>query len=312
METQYDVIIIGCGPAGMSAALYSGRSKLKVLLLGTESAGGGMRSIEMIENYPGFPDGVSGAKLGIEMMKQVMKYGIQFKLAEVGGIEVQNDQKVVNARLIKPGQTEGAIFSSKTVIIATGAHPKKLGVLGERQFAGKGVSYCAVCDGPQFTDRIVAVAGGGDAGVTEALYLTRLATKVIVIELMPQLTANKILQERAIAKSKVEIRCGTRIEAIIGNDRVSQLQILNVSTNERKTLSVDGIIVRIGLEPNTSFLRGLLPLDSEGYVMVNEEMETSILGIFATGDVRHRSARQVATAVGDGVTAAISACRLIM
>lgn len=311
METQYDVVIIGCGPAGLSAALYAGRSKLKVLLLGTESAGGGMRSIELIENYPGFPDGVSGAKLGMEMMKQAMKYGIQFKLAEVQGIELRDDHKVVNAMLIKAGQTEQATFLSKTLIIAGGAHPKKLGVPGESQFAGKGVSYCGVCDGPQFSERIVAVAGGGDAGITEALYLTRLASKVIVIEFMPHLTANKILQERTLAKPKVEIRCGTKIEAVIGSERVSELQILDMSTNQRTTLPTCGIVIRIGLEPNTGYLRDLVSLDLEGYVMVNEEMETSVRGIFAAGDIRHGSARQVATAVGDGVTAAISACRLI-
>ena len=311
MEADYDVIVVGCGPAGLAAGLYAGRAKLKVLLLGTESAGGGMRSIELIENYPGFPDGVSGAKLGLEMMKQAMKYGIEFKLAEVEGVEVRDDHKVVSARLIKAGQTEQATFLSKTLIIAGGAYPKKLGVSGESQFAGKGVSYCGVCDGPQFAERVVAVAGGGDAGLTEALYLTRLASKVIVIEFMPQLTASKILQERALAKPKIDIRCGTKVEAITGNDRVSELQLLDVSTNQRITLPVSGIVVRVGLEPNTGYLKGLVPLDREGYVLVNEEMQTTIAGIFAAGDIRHGSARQVATAVGDGVTAAISACRLI-
>jgi thioredoxin reductase (NADPH) len=311
MEADYDVIIVGCGPAGLAAGLYAGRARLKVLLLGRESAGGGMRTIELVENYPGFPEGVSGAKLGLEMMKQAMKYGLEFKLAEVEGVELREDYKVIKAKLIMAGQTEEVTYLAKAVIIAGGAHPKKLGVSGESQFTGKGVSYCGVCDGPQFTERVVAVAGGGDAGLTEALYLTRLASKVIVIELMPQLTASKTLQERALAKPKIEIRCGTKIEAITGHDQVKELQLLDVLTSQRTTLQVGGIVVRIGLEPNTGYLKGLLPLDSEEYVLVNEEMETAIPGVFAAGDIRHGSARQVATAVGDGVTAAISVCRLI-
>jgi thioredoxin reductase (NADPH) len=311
MEREYDIVIIGCGPAGLSAAIYAGRSRLKVLLLGTESAGGAMRSIELIENYPGFPEGVSGAKLGMDMMKQAIKYGIHFKLARVEGIELQDGQKMINARLIMAGRTEQALFASKTVIIAGGAHPKKLGVPGEAEFLGKGVSYCGVCDGPQFAERAVAVAGGGDAGLTEAMYLARLASNVIVIEFMPCPTASKILQERAMAKPNMEIRCGMTIKAITGSDHVSGLQILDRSTNQAMALPVGGVVVRIGLEPNTDYLRGLIALDPEGYALVNEEMETNVPGIFAAGDVRHASVRQVATAVGDGVTAAISACRLI-
>jgi len=308
MEADYEVIIVGCGPAGLAAGLYAGRARLKVLLLGRETAGGEMRGIEQVENYPGFPDGISGAKLGLEMMKQAMKYGLQFKLAEVEGIELQKDYKVVKAKIIRAGE---ATYLAKTVIIAGGAHPRKLGVPGESEFAGKGVSYCGVCDAPQFAGRVVAVAGGGDAGLTEALYLIRLASEITVIELMPQLTASKILQERALANPKIKICCGTRIEAITGDNHVKELELLNVLTSERTTLQVGGILIRIGLEPNTSYLRGLLSLDSGGFVLVNEELETSIPGIFAAGDIRHASARQIATAVGDGVTAALSAGRLI-
>ena len=309
MEADYDLIIVGCGPAGLAAGLYAGRGRLKVLLLGKETAGGEMRGIEQVENYPGFPDGVSGAKLGLEMMKQAMKYGLQFKLAEVEGIELQQDYKVVKAKVIRAGE---AAYLAKAVIIAGGAYPRKLGAPGENEFAGKGVSYCGVCDAPQFKERVVAVAGGGDAGLTEALYLTRIASDITVIELMPQLTASKILQERVLANPKMKICCGTKIEAIIGDDQVKELKLLNVLTSERTTLQVGGLLVRIGLEPNTSYLKGLLSLDSEGYVLVNEQLETSIPGIFAAGDIRHGSARQIATAVGDGVTAALSANRLMM
>jgi len=308
MEADYEVIIVGCGPAGLAAAIYAGRARLKVLLLGRETAGGEMRGIEQVENYPGFPDGISGAKLGLEMMKQAMKYGLQFKLAEVEGIELQEDYKVVKAKIIRAGE---ATYLAKTVIIAGGAHPRKLGVPGENEFAGKGVSYCGVCDAPQFAERVVAVAGGGDAGLTEVLYLTRLASEITVIEQMPELTASKILQERALANPKIKICCGTTIEAIIGDDHVKELQLLNVLTGERTILPVGGILIRIGLEPNTDYLKGLLSLDSDGFVLVNEELETSIPGIFAAGDIRHASTRQIATAVGDGVTAALSAGRLI-
>jgi len=308
MEAEYDVIIVGCGPAGLATGLYAGRARLKVLLLGKETAGGEMRGTEKVENYPGFPDGISGAKLGLEMMKQAMKYGLEFKLAEVEAIELQKDYKVVKAKVIRAGE---ATYLAKTVIIASGAHPRKLGVPGEDEFIGKGVSYCGVCDAPKFAERVAAVAGGGDAGLTEALYLTRLASEIIVIEQMPQLTASKVLQERALADPKIKICCGTKVEAVTGEDQVKGLQLLNVSTGEKTTLPVGGILVRIGLEPDTGYLKSLLPLDGEGFVLVNEAMETSVPGVFAAGDIRHGSPRQIATAVGDGVTAALAAEKLI-
>jgi thioredoxin reductase (NADPH) len=311
METDYDVIIIGCGPAGLAAGLYAARSRLEVLLLGDVTGGGEMRGIELVENYPGFSDGISGAKLGLEMMKQAMKYGLQFKLAKVERLELINDYKSIKAQLIKAGEAEGVSYLTKTAIIAGGAHPNKLGVPGENEFAGKGVSYCGVCDAPQFAERVVTVAGGGDAGLTEALYLTRLASEITIIELMSQLTASKILQERVFDNPKIKIRCATKIEAITGDDQVRELDICNTLTNERTKLPAGGVLVRIGLRPNTGYLNGLLSVDSEGYVLVNEDLETSIPGIFAAGDIRHGSARQIATAVGDGVTAALSAERLI-
>jgi len=308
MEADYEVIIVGCGPAGLAAGLYAGRARLKVLLLGEETAGGEMRGIEQVENYPGFPDGISGAKLGLEMMKQAMKYGLQFKLAEVVGIELQKDYKVVKAKIIRAGE---ATYLAKTVIIAGGAHPMKLGVPGESEFAGKGVSYCGVCDAPQFAERVVAVIGGSDAAITEALHLTKFASRVVVIHRRQELRAARVLQERAFIEPKIEFLWDTVVAAITGDDQVKELELLNVLTSERTTLRVGGILIRIGLEPNTSYLRGLLSLDSEGFVLVNEEMETSTPGVFAAGDIRHGSAKQIATAIGDGVTAALSAGRLI-
>jgi len=308
MDTVYDVIIIGCGPAGLAAAIYAGRARLKALLLGREAAGGPIRGYELVENYPGFPDGISGGKLGMQMMKQAMKYGLEFKLAEVEGIELQGDYKLLQAKIIGDGE---ASYLAKAVIIAGGAHPKKLGIPGESEFAGKGVSYCGVCDAPEFQDCVLGLAGGGDAGLTEALYLTRFASEIIVIEQMLKLTASTILQEKVSAEPKIKVRCGTKIEQISGDDCVRELKLLDLSTNERSTLPLGGILVRIGLEPNTEYLQGLVSLDSEGFVLVNEKLETSVPGIFAAGDIRHASARQIATAVGDGVTAILAAGRLI-
>ncbi len=310
METDadYDVIIVGCGPAGLAAAIYTGRARLKTLLLGNEAAGGPIRGYEQVENYPGFPDGISGSKLGLQMMKHAVKYGLEFKLAEVEGIELQGADKVVQARIIREGP---ASYLAKAVIIAGGCHPKKLGIPGESEFTQKGVSYCGVCDAPQFAERAVAVAGGGDAGLTEALYLNRLASEITVIEQMPNLTASKILQERALAEPKIVVRTGTKIERITGEDHVNGLEIINLSTNEMTLLQVGAVLIRIGLEANTGYLKDLLSLDKEGLVLVNEELETSVPGIFAAGDIRHASSRQIAAAVGDGVTAALSAGRFI-
>jgi len=241
-------------------------------------------------------------------MKQAMKYDLQFKLAEVEGIELQKDYKVVKAKIIRAGE---ATYLAKTVIIAGGAHPMKLGVPGESEFAGKGVSYCGVCDAPQFAERVVAVIGGSDAAITEALHLTKFASRVVVIHRRQELRAARVLQERAFIEPKIEFFWDTVVAAITGDDQVKELELLNVLTSERTTLRVGGILIRIGLEPNTSYLRGLLSLDSEGFVLVNEEMETSTPGVFAAGDIRHGSAKQIATAIGDGVTAALSAGRLI-
>ncbi len=309
MEADYDLIIVGCGPAGLSAGLYAARSRLKTLLLGDVAAGGEMRGIEVIENYPGFPEGVTGAKLGLDMMKQAMKYGLEFKLSKAGGIKVMGDYKEIQAALLKAGGAEEATYLTKTVIIAGGAYPRKLGVPGEDEFAGKGVYYCGVCDAPQFADRVAAVVGGGDTGLTEGLYLTRIASEIHLIEVMPQLNASRILQERVFENPKIKVHCGTRIEAITGDDRVNELKLMNVSTSEKTKLRVGAVLVRIGLKPNTGYLKDLLSLDDEGFVSVDEALETSVPGIYAAGDIRHGSARQIATAVGDGVTAALSAER---
>ena len=308
MKADYDVIVVGCGPAGLSAGLYAGRARLKTLLLGNESAGGPVRGYKLVENYPGFLDGISGSKLSLEMMKQVMKYGLEFKLAEVERIELKEDYKLIKAKIIRGDEVT---YLTKVVIIAGGAQPKKLGLSGEDKFIGKGVSYCGVCDAPQFTERVVAIVGGGNAAVSEALHLSKFASRVILIHRRNQLRATRILQEKASAERKIEFIWNTVVEEIKGKDSVEKIELRHVTTRQKSTLNVGGILIRIGLKPRTGYLKGILSLDSEGQVLVNEKMETSVPGIFAAGDIRHGSAKQIATAVGDGVTAALSAENLI-
>ncbi|MFC1940852.1 NAD(P)/FAD-dependent oxidoreductase, partial [Chloroflexota bacterium] len=207
--------------------------------------------------------------------------------------------------------SDGASYTTAVVIIAGGSRHKKLGVPGEEELQGMGVFECAFCDGGQFVDRVVAVCGGGDAGITEALYMTKLASKVILFEALPELTATAILQERALANPKLEVRCGVKVEAIIGDGQVKAIEFQEVESGQKGTLNVDGVLVHVGLDPNTSYLSGIVPLDSQGQIVVNERMETEVPYILAVGDIRRGSPRQIVTAVGDGATAAITAQRLL-
>lgn len=303
MSELYDVIIIGAGPAGLTAGLYCAQAGLRVVALEEETFGGQVMNIEKIENYPGFSEGVSGPQLGQAMMMQAMNYGLEFAMAQATGLEITSKDKRV--------KTNGADYVGKAVVVACGGQPMKLGVPGEEQFAGKGVAYCAMCEGGQFKDKAVVVAGGGDGGITEALYLTKIASKVTIVELMPELNATALLQKRARENGKIEIICGNRIEAIVGDGQISSVQLLNTQTNHVTDLEAEGVLVDIGWEPQTQYLKGAVPLNEQGYVIVNEAMETEVPGVFAAGDVRHGSARQVAAAVGDGTFAAIAAQRYL-
>jgi thioredoxin reductase (NADPH) len=298
MRTDYDVIIIGSGCAGLAAGLYTSRARLRTLIMEREIMGGELMNRELIENYPGFGEGVQGPELGSAMAQQAMNFGAEFNFGEVIGIEVKSDYKVVS--------TEDKNYTCKGIIIASGSLPRKLHVPGEEEFANRGVFYCATCDGPEFAGKMVAVAGAGDSGITDALALARIASKVVIVEFLPQPKASIIMQERARDDSKIEIRCATKIEAIIGDEHVTGLDLEDLATGAKSRLAVDGVLVRIGLLPNTQFLNGVLPLTPIGQIPVNINMETSIPGIFAAGDVRQYSSMQMATAVGDGVTAAIS------
>jgi thioredoxin reductase (NADPH) len=301
---DWDVVIIGGGPAGLTAGLYLSRAKRRVLLLDKESFGGYIKNVEWIENYPGFSNAVSGAQLASEMVNQAAKYGLRMEIAEVTGIELFSNCQWV-------GCANGQGYTASIVIIAGGSRHKKLGVPGEESLQGKGVFNCAFCDGGHFADRVVAVCGGGDAGVTEALYMTKIASKVILIEAEPKLTATAVLRERASSHPKLEIRCGMKVKAIAGDDRVEAIELEGVVSERKEKIKVEGVLVHIGQEPNTSYLEGIVPLDGQGQIIVDEKMETQVPCIFAAGDIRGGSPRQVAAAVGDGAIAAISAERFL-
>lgn len=302
--SEYDVVIIGGGPAGLTAGLYLVREKRRTILLEKENFGGWVQDVEWIENYPGFANGVSGAQLASEMVTQAQKYGLQPEQAEVIGIEIYSSSKWVQC-------SGGKGYTTDAIIIAGGAKHKKLGIPGEEELYGKGIINCTLCDSGLFKERVVAVCGGGDAGVTQALYLAKLTSKVILIEAESSLTASAILKERALSNPKIDIRCKAKVESIIGKSQVEALELVDVENGHRSNLKVDGILVHIGFEPNTSYLEGIVPVDTQGQIIVNGKMETEVSGIFAAGDIRHNSLRQVATAVGDGATAALSAERFL-
>jgi thioredoxin reductase (NADPH) len=303
MYTDYDDIIIGSGCAGLAAGLYTSRAGLRTLILERETMGGELMNRELIENYPGFGSGVQGPELGSAMLEQAMNFGAEIELGEVTGLEVAPKYKVVRC--------EGQSRTCKGIIIATGALPRKLRVPGEEELSGRGVFYCATCDGPGFAGKAVAIAGAGDSGVTEALFLERLGCRITIIEILPQPKASKILLDRAWSTPNIVIKCGTKIERIVGDERVTAVDLLEAATGDQSRLAADGVLVRIGLIPNTQFLKGVLPLGVAGQVPVNENMETAVPGILAAGDVRQNSPMQMATAVGDGVTAAMAVGRYI-
>lgn len=303
MDERYELIIIGGGPAGLTAGLYASRARLSTLLIEKGIMGGQITNAELVENYPGFPQGISGFELGQLMHQQATKYGLETFIAEVSGVEFAEAIKVIH--------TSEGTYQAKAVIIAGGSEHGKLGIPGEERLLGKGVSYCATCDGALFRDQRVAVLGGGDAAITEALFLTRFASKVMVIHRRDQLRASKILQEKAFASPKIDFFWDTVVEEIIGDGEVRELRLRNVKNGKRFTLAASGVFIYVGLKPNTDYLKDILPLDEAGHILVNPLMETKIPGVFAAGDICHNSARQAITAAGSGATAALSAERFI-
>jgi len=301
--TGYDVLILGGGPTGLTAGIYNCRAQLKTLLLERLMPGGQAASTEWIENYPGFDPGVSGTDLMSKMESQARRFGLEIASEPVMDVRFDQDSKTV--------VVEGKEYRSKTVIIATGSDPKTLNVPGEMELKGRGVSYCATCDGPFFKDKNVVAVGGGSSGVQESLYLTRFVKSIQLVEFMDHLNAEKILQNRARENPKFSFFLNHRVVSINGTRKVESVTVTDNKTGESRDLGADGVFVWVGLKPNTEFLRGKIKLDPNGAVVTDSEMATSVPGVFAAGDVRSKTVRQISTAVGDATTAAESALRYL-
>jgi thioredoxin reductase (NADPH) len=302
-EREYDVVIIGGGPAGLSAGIYTSRARLGSLLIERGVVGGQIINAEKVENYPGFPEGISGFDLTQSMYRQATGFGLETVTAEVTGVDIIGEQKLV--------KTSQGNFMARAVIIASGSERQKLGIPGEAEFTGKGVSYCATCDGAFFRDKPVAVVGGGNAAITEALELTKFANKITVIHRRNELRATKILQEKAFAEPRIEFRWDSVVDEIIGEAFVNQIRVRNVQSGQESVLDVSGVFMSVGFKPNTDYLRGVLTLDAAGAIVTNDRMETEVPGILAAGDIRSNSIRQIISAAGDGATAAIYAEKYI-
>ncbi len=300
---MYDVIIIGAGPAGLTAGLYTGRYRLKTLLLEKMAIGGQIIMSATIENYPGFPGGISTSELIDKMEKQAREVGVEIENAEANAIE----SNPVGLTRIFSVKTSDKNFSAKSLIISTGAHWKRLGVPGEEKLVGKGVSFCATCDAPFFRNKEVVVVGGGDKAIEEALFLTSYAAKVMIVHRRNQLRATEILQEKAKSNPKISFILDSVVEEVIGENKVEAVKVKNVITGLTSSISCQGIFIFIGITPNTEFLKNNLETDDSGFIITDNKMETSRDGVFACGDCRQKNLYQVITACGEGAQAAFSA-----
>jgi thioredoxin reductase (NADPH) len=292
---MYDVIIIGGGPAGLTAGLYNARARLNVLLLERLAPGGQVLTTDWVENYPGFPDGISGFELMDRMKTQAEKFGLKIQSDEVTGLELSSKRKAV--------LTGGGPLETKTVILCCGATWKKLGIEGEARLMGKGISFCATCDGPFYRNQEVAVIGGGDTAVEEAIFLTRFVSKVHLVHRRDKLRATRVLQERAMSHEKIEFIWDSVPVKILGEHGVEGIELKNLKTQAVSRKNVQGVFVFIGTLPNTDVVKGLIRLDENGFVVTDDNMQTSVPGVFAAGDIRSKLFRQISTAVGEGATA---------
>lgn len=299
-DKRYDVAIIGGGPAGYTSAIYAAREGLKTVLLEKEMSGGTMGITDKIENYPGFPDGISGLDLAAKFKDHASRFDVEVEeYTEVEGI-VPGD----GFHTIKTDEGE---YETRTVILATGGHPRDLGLESEKLFRGRGVSYCATCDGPFYKNAEIVVVGGGDSAVQEALYLTKFASKVTIIHRRDELRASKDLQKKALENEKIAFVWDSTVDEVLGENGVQGVRLKNLKTGEFSELKVQGVFIFIGWIPNSEFIKDLVTLDDEGYIKVDCDQRTNVEGIFAAGDICAKSFRQIATAVGEGTTAALAA-----
>ena len=297
-QREYDIVIIGGGPAGLAAGLYAARGRHRTLLIERGVIGGQISLTELVENYPGVPT-INGFDLAQTMLKQSESYGMETEYSAVAGIEKAGAKWLV--------KTEPGDMLAKAVIVTSGAEYNRLGIPGEERLTGKGVSYCATCDAAFFKEQDVAVVGGGDAAMDEGLFTTRYADRVTVIHRREELRASAILQDRAFANRKMQFKWNTVVEEVLGDREVTGVRVRDVVTGQRSEIPLAALFIFIGQHPNTDFLKGLVRMDAGGHAIVDEWMRTDQPGLFAAGDVRQNSARQVASSVGDGVTAAIAA-----
>ncbi len=296
-KTKFEVIIIGAGPAGYTAGIYSSRARHDTLILSGILPGGQLVNTTDVENYPGFEKGVLGPDLMIAMRKQTERMGTTIVDDEVVNVDFKHKPfKVLTA---------SEEYEAKAVIICTGANPRKLGLEGEKTFGGKGVSYCATCDGPFFRNQELVVAGGGDSAIEEATFLTKFASTVHLVHRRDELRASKVMQERAFADQKIKFHWNKKVEEITGNEKVQKVVLTDTKTNEKTTLDVGGIFVAIGHDPNTKLFANQNDLDDQGYIILKENTKTNVEGVFAAGDVHDRRYRQAITAAGFGCMAAI-------
>ncbi|MEW9669460.1 thioredoxin-disulfide reductase [Ammoniphilus sp. 3BR4] len=294
----YDVVIVGAGPAGMTAAVYTSRANMSTLMLERGIPGGQMANTEEIENYPGY-DHILGPDLSNKMFEHAKKFGAEYAYGDITEIQDGFPYKTIRA-----GKKE---YLTKSIIVATGAEHRELGVPGEKDFSGRGVSYCAVCDGAFFKGKELVVVGGGDSAVEEAVFLTRFATKVTIIHRRNQFRAQKILQKRAFENPKIEVIWNTHVKEIKGDNVVTGVLLEDANTGEQREFACNGVFIYVGMDPLSKAVQGLGITNEAGYVLTDEKMKTSVPGIFAAGDVREKMLRQVVTATGDGGVAALSA-----
>lgn len=299
---DYDVVIIGGGPAGLTAGIYASRAGLKTLLIESFTVAGQAVITDLIENYPGFPDGTNGFELIDKFKKQAEKFGVEFSVGHVKSVKERIEDKMKFFQV----ETEDKTYESLSVIIASGARPKYLEVPGEEALRGKGVSYCATCDGPLFKDKEVVVIGGGNSAIEEAIFLTKFAKKVIVVHRRNQLRADHILQQRAFSNKKLEFIWDSVVIGVIGKKTVSSIKVQNVKTKNEIELMCQGVFVFVGYMPNTEFLKGFVEMDEHNAIIVDSNMKTSQEGIFAAGDCCKKLLRQIVTAAGEGATAAFA------